>query len=140
MIIIHQTGLLFFICVCLVEVTVYLITSLKIFLVGSASDFKTWYTQHITVYGSGGRCTEVFVFLCLTSDYFLTGYTSHDLTCLFVYSTFKTQDSPRKWLRNMKIFGIFSIVLEHLMESTLSDKHHSKMEVNIAKEFSVLFF
>jgi len=66
--IIHQIVFIFFICVCLVEVTVYLITSLKIFLVGSASDFKTWYTQHIIVYRSGGRRTEVFVFICLTID------------------------------------------------------------------------
>jgi len=41
----------------------------------------------------------VFVFLCLTSDYSLTVYTSHDLTCLFVYSTFKTPDSLHKWLQ-----------------------------------------
>jgi len=91
MIIIHLIVLLFFICVCRVEVTVYLITSLKIFLVGSASNFKMWYTQHIIVYGSGGRCTEVFVFVCLTIDWLLTGYTSHDLT--YVVCLFYNQDT-----------------------------------------------
>jgi hypothetical protein len=55
------------------------------------------FTQYIIVNGSGGRCTEVFVFLCLTSDYLITQYTSHDLT--FVYSAFKTPDSPHKWLQ-----------------------------------------
>jgi hypothetical protein len=39
-----------------------------------------------------------------------------------------------------KEFGIFPIGLEHLMGRTLSYKHHSKIEENIAKELSVLFF